>query len=152
MSGGGEKGLRRAPPSTATERTHGGEFNRDCGVRGYRRPHSEAGRAADPRPRNRNGAAACRFDSQGPSVGRARSRSDRHTLLPAGVGVMAHVDLIRTEWPALALGIVGSSILAVAVTALTMCTIERAWQAIRETRRHAAPAPATKVSHEPDVP
>jgi holin-like protein len=73
-------------------------------------------------------------------------------FVPAGVGVMAHVDLIRTEWPALALGIVGSSILAVAVTALTMCTIERAWQAIRETRRHAAPAPATKVSHEPDVP
>lgn len=63
-------------------------------------------------------------------------------FVPAGVGVMAHFDLIRTEWLALALGIVGSSILAVAVTALTMRAVERAQQSIRKVRRHPAPAPA----------
>jgi putative effector of murein hydrolase LrgA (UPF0299 family) len=39
--------------------------------------------------------------------------------VPAGVGIMAHLDLIKTQWPALAAGVAGSSFLAVATTALT---------------------------------
>src|SRR5690348_5765075 len=45
-------------------------------------------------------------------------------FVPAGVGVMAHIDLIRAEWPAIAAAIMVSSFLAIAVTALTMRAIE----------------------------
>jgi holin-like protein len=51
-------------------------------------------------------------------------------FVPAGVGVMVHFDLIRVEWRAIAAGIVISSFLAIAVTALTLRGIERLQQAI----------------------
>jgi holin-like protein len=52
-------------------------------------------------------------------------------FVPAGVGVMAHFDLIRAEWPALLAGIVGSSVLAVVATALTMRAVERIRSSVR---------------------
>lgn len=59
-------------------------------------------------------------------------------FVPAGVGVMAHFELIRAEWPALVAGLVGSSVLAVVATALTMRAVERAQEAIRDAQSHPA--------------
>lgn len=53
-------------------------------------------------------------------------------FVPAGVGVMAHFDLIRAEWRSIALALLGSSVLAVVVTALTMQGVERVSRAARE--------------------
>jgi holin-like protein len=56
-------------------------------------------------------------------------------FVPAGVGVMAHFELIRAEWPAIAAGVVISSVLAVTVTALTMRGVERLQEVIRRAHR-----------------
>ena len=63
-------------------------------------------------------------------------------FVPAGVGVMAHFDLIRAEWPAVVAALVGSSVLAISVTAVTMRAVERAQLALREapSRRSAKQA------------
>jgi holin-like protein len=63
-------------------------------------------------------------------------------FVPAGVGVMAHFDLIRTEWRSIVVALVTSSGLAVVVTALTMRGVERM------LRSPGAPIPATKLSAE----
>lgn len=59
-------------------------------------------------------------------------------FVPAGAGVMAHFDLIKMQWPALVIGIVGSSVLAISVTALTMRGVERAGEVVRALRRRVA--------------
>ena len=67
-------------------------------------------------------------------------------FVPAGVGVLAHVDLIRAEWPAIAAGIVFSSILAISVTATTMQVLEHvqrlfvktAWRRMKQGIREGA--------------
>jgi holin-like protein len=41
-------------------------------------------------------------------------------FIPAGSGIIAYVTLIRREWLPLSVSLVGSTILAMAVTALTM--------------------------------
>src|SRR5579864_3961008 len=46
-------------------------------------------------------------------------------FVPAGVGIMAHAGLIRDQWAAIVVALVLSSLLTVAVTALTMQSIER---------------------------
>ena len=56
-------------------------------------------------------------------------------FVPAGVGVMAHLDLIRTEWPAITVAITLSSVFAVIVTAATMQGLERLQRAITNARR-----------------
>jgi len=56
-------------------------------------------------------------------------------FVPAGVGVIEHFDLIRAEWPAIAVAIVVSSIVAVATTAATMRGVERWQQALRAPRQ-----------------
>jgi holin-like protein len=55
-------------------------------------------------------------------------------FVPAGVGIMAHFDLIRAEWPAIAVAIGLSSVLTIAVTATTMRSVEKLQQAIRKRR------------------
>lgn len=55
-------------------------------------------------------------------------------FVPAGVGIMVHFDPIRAEWPAIAAGIVISSVLTVVVTATTMRGVERLLQPIRKRR------------------
>jgi holin-like protein len=55
-------------------------------------------------------------------------------FVPAGVGVMVHFDLIRVEWPAIAVGIGISSVVTVVVTATTMRSMEKLQQALRKTR------------------
>jgi len=57
-------------------------------------------------------------------------------FVPAGVGIMAHFDLIRAEWPAIVAALVVSTVAAVVVTALTMRAIERAQQAVRDAADH----------------
>ena len=52
-------------------------------------------------------------------------------FVPAGVGMMAHLDLVRTAWAGIAAGIVASSALAIVVTAGTMRGVERLQQGIR---------------------
>ena len=67
-------------------------------------------------------------------------------FVPAGVGVLAHFDLIRAEWPAIAAGIVFSSILAIGVTATTMQVLEHvqrlfmkiAWRRMKQGIREGA--------------
>lgn len=64
-------------------------------------------------------------------------------FVPAGVGVMAHFDLLRAEWPAIIVAIAISSVLAIVVTASTMEGIERLQAAIRA----AVPRFAISRSH-----
>lgn len=45
-------------------------------------------------------------------------------FVPAGVGVLAHWPAIRDIWPALALALLGSTLLALAVTAWTLRGVE----------------------------
>jgi holin-like protein len=46
-------------------------------------------------------------------------------FVPAGVGVMLHFGRVAHEWPAIAAAIVGSTVLAIAVTALVMRALVR---------------------------
>jgi len=46
-------------------------------------------------------------------------------FVPAGVGVMVHWDAIRQEWRALTLALIASTLIALAVTALTMLGVRR---------------------------
>ncbi|HLH86983.1 MAG TPA: CidA/LrgA family protein [Xanthobacteraceae bacterium] len=55
-------------------------------------------------------------------------------FVPAGVGVAAHFELIQAEWMPIAASVVGSSIVAILVTAWTMRAVER-W---RERRAAAS--------------
>ncbi len=41
-------------------------------------------------------------------------------FVPAGVGVMVHFARLGTEWPAIAAALVGSTVLTIAATAVTM--------------------------------
>jgi holin-like protein len=52
-------------------------------------------------------------------------------FVPAGVGVMAHADLIKAEWLAITAAVVVSSILAMIVTVLTTSAVEWIQQALR---------------------
>lgn len=58
-------------------------------------------------------------------------------FVPAGAGVAAHFELIRAEWMPIVASVVGSSIVAILVTAWTMRAVER-WQ---EKRRAVLPVP-----------
>jgi putative effector of murein hydrolase LrgA (UPF0299 family) len=49
-------------------------------------------------------------------------------FVPAGVGIMAHLALLRNEWPALSVALVGSTLATVAVTAALMVALKR-WTA-----------------------
>ena len=46
-------------------------------------------------------------------------------FVPAGAGVAAHLPLIRTEWLPITASVVGSSVIAILVTAFTMRAVER---------------------------
>ena len=46
-------------------------------------------------------------------------------FVPAGVGVMAHLKLLRAEWDALLVALVGSTVATIAVTALVMTALRR---------------------------
>jgi holin-like protein len=46
-------------------------------------------------------------------------------FVPAGVGVMAHGALIARDWPALSVSLIGSTLIAIAVTALAMVWLKR---------------------------
>jgi holin-like protein len=59
-------------------------------------------------------------------------------FVPAGAGVAAHFELIGAEWMPIVASVVGSSIVAILVTAWTMRAVER-WQ---EKRRAVPPAPS----------
>ena len=47
-------------------------------------------------------------------------------FVPAGVGIVEHLDVLRSEWLAIGAAIVGSTILTMLVTAGTMLAVERA--------------------------
>jgi holin-like protein len=53
-------------------------------------------------------------------------------FVPAGVGVMVHLKLLKAEWPVIATALVVSTVVTIAVTALVMEGLERL------TRRKAA--------------
>lgn len=72
-------------------------------------------------------------------------------FVPAGAGMMAHLDLIKAQWLALTAGVIGSSVLAVAATALTMCAVERAQRAVRPAPDRPVVAQLAEVIHEADV-
>lgn len=71
-------------------------------------------------------------------------------FVPAGVGMMAHFDLIKAQWPALIAGVVGSSVLAVAATALTMCAVERVQETLRKASGHSLTPQLVEVTHDAD--
>ena len=68
-------------------------------------------------------------------------------FVPAGVGVMAHFDLVLAEWPAIVAAILVSSALAIIVTAGTMRLVERLQGAPRHRAMTDALAAARKVSN-----
>lgn len=47
-------------------------------------------------------------------------------FVPAGVGIIGHLDLLRAEGPALAVALIGSTVAAIAVGALTFRAVARA--------------------------
>lgn len=53
-------------------------------------------------------------------------------FVPAGVGVMLHVTLLRHEWLPLTLALIGSTVITVAVTALLMTWLARRTAATNE--------------------
>lgn len=66
----------------------------------------------------------------------------RHLALlfvPAGTGVVAYFALIRQEWLAITVALVGSTVIAIAVTAFTMRAV---------IRRRATPQPSDDTSEE----
>lgn len=46
-------------------------------------------------------------------------------FVPAGVGVMVHLALVRDEWAPIAVAVVGGTVVTVAVTALVMAGLSR---------------------------
>lgn len=46
-------------------------------------------------------------------------------FVPAGVGVIAHLALLEADWPALAAAVIGSTLLAIAVTAGIFVALKR---------------------------
>ncbi len=67
-------------------------------------------------------------------------------FVPAGVGVFAHLALIRAEWLPIAAAVTGSTVVALLVTAFAVCAVERAVGA-KTSRRRATFAAAPKVKH-----
>jgi holin-like protein len=65
-------------------------------------------------------------------------------FVPAGVGIMAHFDLIRSDWLAICAALVVSSVLAIVITAATMRTIERAQHAVHDAARSQATKPTVE--------
>jgi putative effector of murein hydrolase LrgA (UPF0299 family) len=49
-------------------------------------------------------------------------------FVPAGVGIMAHFSLLKAEWPALSVALIGSTLATIAVTAALMVALKR-WTA-----------------------
>jgi putative effector of murein hydrolase LrgA (UPF0299 family) len=47
-------------------------------------------------------------------------------FVPAGVGVMANLELLRAEWLPIMVSIIGSTLIAMTVTALLMNRLDRA--------------------------
>lgn len=66
-------------------------------------------------------------------------------FVPAGAGIAAHFKLIEAEWIPIVASLVGSSIVAILVTAWTMRTVER-WRERKAARQELRLAP-TKVEH-----
>lgn len=64
-------------------------------------------------------------------------------FVPAGVGVMVHVDLIRAQWPAIVTAVAASSLLTIVVTAAAMRGAERALAALRQRPSTSETAGAT---------
>jgi holin-like protein len=52
-------------------------------------------------------------------------------FVPAGVGIIAEVGLVRKEWLPIAAAVLGSTILSIAVTGLVMHWVTRATQGTR---------------------
>ena len=46
-------------------------------------------------------------------------------FIPAAVGIMAHLDRIAAEWPAIAAALVVSTVASIAVTAITVKILKR---------------------------
>ncbi len=53
-------------------------------------------------------------------------------FVPAGVGIMAHLALLKSEWPALSVALVGSTLATIAVTAALMVALKR-WTGTAQT-------------------
>lgn len=62
-------------------------------------------------------------------------------FVPAGVGVMAHFDLIGANLPAIITGVMVSSVPAIVITAATMRGVERLQQALAHALRRRLPEP-----------
>lgn len=64
-----------------------------------------------------------------PEIGAVSDTLLKHLALlfvPAGVGVMAHFDLLGQEWLPISVALVGSTLATIAVTALVMSRLSRA--------------------------
>lgn len=46
-------------------------------------------------------------------------------FVPAGVGVMTHLSLVRAEWAPITVALLASTVITIAVTALVMRALER---------------------------
>jgi holin-like protein len=56
-------------------------------------------------------------------------------FIPAGCGIITHLALIRDEWLPITVSLVGSTLIAIAVTALTMQALLRLQRARQEARQ-----------------
>lgn len=69
---------------------------------------------------SRKGADACRICPHLESASQGLLAHLSLLFVPAGTGVVAYVALIRQEWLPIAVALLGSTIIAIAVTAITM--------------------------------
>jgi putative effector of murein hydrolase LrgA (UPF0299 family) len=67
-------------------------------------------------------------------------------FVPAAVGVVVYLPRLRDEWLAIAAALVGSTVITVVVTAVTMRTLLRLSDARRRRVADAAPLPSPGVA------
>jgi len=58
-------------------------------------------------------------------------------FVPAGTGVVAYLALLRQEWLPITVALIGSTVMTIAVTALTLQTVIR-WRSDAEVRKGAS--------------
>jgi holin-like protein len=64
-------------------------------------------------------------------------------FVPAGVGVMLYLDTVKKEWLPISLSLIASTVLTIAVTALTMRAVHRRMNGPAGDKNPSAPPAAT---------
>lgn len=83
---------------------------------------------------NRKGTDACTICSELETASQSLLRHLSLLFVPAGTGVIAYITLIQREWLPITVALLGSTVIAIAATALTMQALARRWGASAEKK------------------